>query len=126
MRRSQKRRNRPGGGGFGKAKSWAERGKHAIANGSNQPLLIDQVLSLTLADLTGGTKRYRVGMLLDEDGSALPHVLVVDNLLRSISTLTIEQAELWASTFESSEEATLILGWAATWRAEQAGIRGHA
>ena len=126
MSKAQKRRNRPGGGGFGKAQSWMGRDQIATDCGSNQVSGVSPVLPLTLAGLLSGRKRYRAGLLLDDDGNALPTVLVVDNLKRTIATLTMDQAEQWALGFQTEPASTLISGWVATWRAEQAGLRGCA
>ena len=123
-----RKRGKPAGGlASGKTqRSWAGRDQSATAASSNQVCSASQVLPLTMASLLSGRKRYRAGLLLDDDGNALPAILVVDNHKRTIATLTMDQAEQWALGFQAEPVSALISQWVATWRAERAGLRGRA
>lgn len=79
-----------------------------------------------LPALLNGPKAFRVIVQFDEDGRLKPATLIADNGRRTITYYPTDKLGELAKTIGSAEQAAQLRRWAATYKAEQAGIAGNA
>lgn len=118
MSRRQKKRNRPGGGGFDNANVRAGRAQHITG--------WDMLSTGLQAALSGGKKRYRLATSFSADGSVGPVIYFLDNLTRKLVTVRADALADIAGWCNDPSTADHIRHLHAQYKAEQCGQVGHA